>query len=154
MTDFDVPGGDDAHEAMSSDVAHDYGHADVHDGALHRYSDHPEPDYLMYDSDGDGDMDTIFVDSDHDGDIDMIRHLPDSPDGIEEEDVPDTTGALGPPQDNLGYTVDTDGDGHADQAVTEYRGHETVYEDLDHDGDVDRVYQRDSVTGIDDPRRF
>ncbi|MEU0554058.1 hypothetical protein [Dactylosporangium sp. NPDC006015] len=152
MTDFfDVPAGDYGHEGAGGEMAHDYGHGDVHDGALHRYSEPPEPDNLLYDSDGDGDMDRIFVDSDRDGDIDLIRQLPDEPGGVEEDIVP--SDAFGHPQDSLGYAVDTDGDGEMDQVVIGHGGHETVYEDLDHDGDVDRTYTRDAPSGINQPRR-
>ncbi|MEV0568243.1 hypothetical protein [Dactylosporangium sp. NPDC050588] len=97
MTDFfDVPVGDYGHEGAGGEMAHDYGHGDVHDGAPHRYSEPPEPDNLLYDSDGDGEMDQVVI-------------------------------------------------GHG--------WHETVYEDLDHDGDVDRTYTRDAPSGVNQPRR-
>ncbi|MFF5226000.1 hypothetical protein [Dactylosporangium sp. NPDC000521] len=91
-----MPFGDDAHEVMSGELAHDHSHTDAHDGALHRYSEPPEPDNLLYDSDGDGEMDRVVI---------------------------------------------------------ERGGHETVYEDLDHDSDVDRTYTRDAPSGINRPRR-
>ena len=148
MTDFfDGPVSDAAQETTYGDFGgHLYGHTEADDGALYRHAEPLEPDNLLYDSDGDGDIDTVFVDSDRDGDIDMIRHLPQTPDAVEVDDVP-SHGAFGYPEDNLGHAVDTDGDGEMDKAVIAHGNHETTYEDVDHDGVVDQVSGRNLPSG-------
>ncbi|GAA1030490.1 hypothetical protein GCM10009557_22650 [Virgisporangium ochraceum] len=131
------------------------GEFDPGDDAAHRYAD---PDEMYVDRDHDGRIDMVIEDVDRDGDIDRITTYP-----LEEGHpvvVTEASGAFGDPEPNLGYAVDTDGDGDMDRVVLDSTTHtHTVYEDVDNNQTADVTYTVDdrySGSGTvepDNPRR-